>query len=362
LIFTGALLQKTLNNKTCIFIIKRAFVSLLKNVVIRLALCFGCAQLTAQVVSSRCTAADSIVQLYRNDADRLAIRHANQTRSSYKDSVVIHKQYRANYLSALLAVHNATGLPAQDTITRLLNIHTYNPGLNSLILYADSNLVWMSHLRKNILPTGDYELDKIIKRYGLRKIYYSGLLQPSMVVFRADSNSNLDPLARRMRSFVGVKAAESDYLYGDGNDIKDVIHENYTELVYSYGWQACPTGCEQRRYWKFKVYYNCSVEYAGSYGSPLEPSLVLSVHENEELFKDIKIYPNPSKNKFYIEDENAHKRKVKLTVTNKKEEIVYSLDTLQPKQEVDLILLSRGVYYLTLQNNSERKVYKIRKQ
>lgn len=317
---------------------------------------------TGQVVTSFCSANDSIVKLYKSDADKLTIRKTIATRNTYKDSVKISHEIQVEYLNALLAVYNATLLPAQDTITRLLNIHAYNPGLNSLIVFADSNVVWMHDLRNNRYPTRDYSINKMMKAYHLTTVFYSGLLQPSMVVFRTDTNSNLAPLAKKFRTFFGVKAAESDYLYGDGNDINDIIHEDYMELLYSYGWQACSTGCEQRRYWKFRIYSDCSVEYTGSYGSPLEPSLLLSVHENEELFHDIKIYPNPSKNKFYIECNDSKIQEVSLAVTNKKGDLVFSLDKLSRRQEVDLILLSNGIYYLKLQRNKEYKIYKIDKR
>ena len=113
---------------------------------------------TCQTVSSSCQVEGSVYKLYKNDADRMTIRRVNYIGSNYKDSVRINKQISRDYLSALMAVYNATALPAVDTITRLLNIHTYNPGLNSLIVMADSNLIWMTNMRYNIFPTRDYEV------------------------------------------------------------------------------------------------------------------------------------------------------------------------------------------------------------
>ena len=315
-----------------------------------------------QVVSSHCIARDSILKLYKNDADKMAIRRVNAIQSNYKDSVRINKEISQDYLNALVAVYSATALPASDTITRFLNIHCYNPGLNSLVVMADSNLIWMTNLRDNVLPTRDIFIDKIMKAYGLNKVFYSGLLQPSLVVFKTETNSNLAPLAKKLKSALGVESAESDFLYGDGNDITDSITEKYTQLIYSYGWQECPTGCEQRRYWKFRVFSDCSVEYLGSYGCTLESPLILSSHENENAFKDIKIYPNPAKNKLYVECNNQKMKDVILTLTNKRDETVYSLNKLNSKQDIDLILLSNGIYYLKLQSSSEQKVFKIVKR
>jgi len=332
-----------------------------KKKIVYLFLICAPAFIKGQVVSSSCSAHDSVLEKYNKDADRLAIRRVIRINSTYKDSVRINKIISSDYRDALIAVYNATALPATDTITRLLNIHTYNPGLNSLIIMADSNLAWMTNLRYNILPTQDYEIDRMMKVYFLKKVFYSGLLQPSMVVFRSDTNSNLAPLARKLKNSVGVNAAEAEFLYGDGNDITDSINTKYTELVYSYGWQECPTGCEQRRYWKFRVFSDCSVEYMGSYGRPLEACLFLSVHENEIFFDNVKIYPHPTKSKLFVEC-GILKSKTSLTITDKNGKTVQSLTSLKPKQELDLILLSKGIYYLTLKDHSGQKIFKIDKR
>ncbi|PBQ34601.1 hypothetical protein CNR22_23430 [Sphingobacteriaceae bacterium] len=311
----------------------------------------------SQTVISKCNATSTALKLYKNDADRMAIRRVNHIGSSYKDSVTIDKQLSEKYLKALVAVNNATALSAVDTITRLLNIHTYNPGLNSLIVMADSNLVWMTNLRYNILPTRDYTIDKMMQKYGLEKHFYSGLMQPNMVVFRTDTNSNLVPLARKLKSALGVKAAESEFMYGDGNDITDSVNSKYTELTYSYGWQECSTGCEQRRFWKFRVYSDCSVEYMGSYGQSLIPALILSVQENESLFTDIYIYPNPVSSKLYIACNAKRSTNPSLTITNKAKEVVYTSANVVNGQQIDLFLLPNGNYTLKLESNSQKKVF-----
>ncbi len=332
----------------------------MKKIILYLVLVNAPFFIKSQVVSSSCRTNDSILKKYKNDADRLAIRRVNHIQSTYKDSVKINKTLSSDYLYALIAVYNATALAATDTITRLLNIHTYNPGLNSLIVIADSNLAWMTNLRYNILPTRDYEIDRMMRNHSLNKVFYSGLLQPSMVVFKTDTNSNLAPLAKKLKNAVGVNAAEAEYLYGDGNDIRDSIHAKYTELIYSYGWQECPTGCEQRRYWKFRVFSDCSVEYMGSYGRPLEASILVKVYENENLFSDIKIYANPVKSKVYVECRTV-KSKITLILSDKKGKTLRTLTNSAIRQELDLILLSNGVYYLTLKDNSGQKIYKIDK-
>ena len=73
----------------------------------------------SQTVPSSCTAADSIVKLYNDDADRLAMRHTFNFNLPYKDSITINKPLHKTYINALLAVFNAINLPARDTVVQL---------------------------------------------------------------------------------------------------------------------------------------------------------------------------------------------------------------------------------------------------
>ena len=334
----------------------------LRYILLNLLLFFFWVNGIGQVINSSCEAKKEIIHRYINDADRLSIRQVNKDQSSYRDSVRINKSISSDFLNALIAVHNCTQFIAVDTIIRFLTIHTYNPGLNSLIVVADSNLFWMRNLRYNISPAGENLIDKMMVEYALEVVFYSGLLQPSMVVFKTNINSNLAPLAKKVKTLLGVKAAEAEFLYGDGNDITGFIGNKYTELVYSYGWQQCPTGCELRRYWKFRVFSDCSVQYLGSYGSVLEPSLLLSVSKDERSFDEVKIYTNPVKNKIYIDCSLSKFKESALIITDKNGKTVYSLSTLVGRQEIDLILLSRGEYQLTLMDKKKQKIYKIVKQ
>lgn len=309
-----------------------------------------------------CDAPDSISRLYRNDADRLAIRRVNATGSSYRDSVRINKEISTRYLLALAAVRQATHLPAVDTVTRLLDIHTYNPGLNSLVVMADSNLIWMTRLRYDMLPTFDYNIDNMMSRYGMKKVFYSGLLQPNLVVFRTETNSNLVPLAGWLKGEQGIRGAEADHLYGDGNDITDSIAGDHIQLVYSYGWQDCPTGCERRRFWKFRVMNDCSVSYSGSYGAALEPSLVVYEPDQPALFTGWRLYSNPAKSVLYLENKARNPAAPGLRIKNKKGQVVRELAAIRPGEELDLILLAGGLYSLSLYQGDQEKTWRIDKR
>jgi hypothetical protein len=78
------------------------------------------------------------------------------------------------------------------------------------------------------------------------------------------------------------------------------------------------------------------------------------------LNTDIKIYPNPTEDVLNIEFENS--KETNFSILNSFGQIVYLSKNLNSKQEIDLSFLSRGVYYLKIQNNDIYKALKIVKQ
>ncbi len=245
-----------------------------------------------QIVASSCFAPDSIAALYTNDADRLAVRKLYRQNLSYTDSIIIPTSHSDIPKNALIAVYNAYSLPARDSVASILNIHTFpHPTLNSLIVAADSTLQWMQRLKLGIIPTGNSELDSLLLLYQLNLESYQdfgNFLTYHMVVFETESNYNLLPLASLFANIPGVEFAHPNTFAGDGNNIWDSVYTDHVELIYSYGWGDCPSGCTSRRFWKFNVYPDCSVEYLGSYGDPL-----FFLNLPNPVYNEISIYPNP---------------------------------------------------------------------
>jgi hypothetical protein len=307
----------------------------------------------AQTVISSCIAPDSIVKKYKDDADKLAVVRVYSINSTYKDSVQINKPIRDNYLKALIAVFNATALPAIDTVVNILKIHKYfNPILNSLIVTADSNLIWMKNIRYNIYPSGSSSVDYLMNKYYLQKQSYSAWpLLNHMLVLKTDTNCNMDALANKFQAISGVNIAGTNGVMGDGNNITDSIGANYTSLIYSYGWGDCPAGCGSRRYWHFKVYNDCSVEYMGSYGSAIH--VYAGLKESSILNSLIKIYPNPSNGIFNIELDKP----CKLKLYNMLGELVFeNAFTDAGNFQINISNLANGIYQLKAENE-QRSFY-----
>ena len=74
---------------------------------------------------------------------------------------------------------------------------------------------------------------------------------------------------------------------------------------------------------------------------------------------DFKIYPNPIKDKLYLEFEQS---KIKLVITNALGQTVYTSNDSQPKHDIDVSFLSSGVYFVGVENKQGQKVMKIIKE
>ncbi len=259
-------------------------------------ICFG--KISGQVVSSSCTAHDSIIQKYRDDADRLAMKKFYRNNLPYKDSVLIPEDHADTVLRALIAVYNATSLPARDSVISMYDVHTFpDIYLNEIALYADSSLPWMQQLKNGNIPTGDPDIDSLLAKYGLNLVaYYTAWDSIDFAWFRTDSNYNIPAMGNLFLAIPGVFSAEPNGLVGEGNNITDSIYTDHVELIYSYGWGDCWAGCIFHRYWKFNVDTNCNVEYAGSYGDLVTSATTL----NDLAIETVRIFPNPFTKNIFI--------------------------------------------------------------
>ncbi len=254
----------------------------------------------AQTIPSSCTASESVEMLYMDDAQRLTMRKFLDENSIYLDSIHIPQNHTDTILKALIAVYNAVGLPARDTVVDMYNVHTLNiPTLNMLFLEASKTLWWMDSLQNNNIPTGNFYIDSLISAHALNLTGYyefGNLFSYHHASFVSDSNYNLFALAEAFMEEPLVFGAGLNALVFDGGDITSSIFPDHVELTYSIAWGDCLSGCIYSRFWKFKVYFDCSVEYVGSYGS-----LITNLGMEEQVDgANIHVHPNPIQDEFFI--------------------------------------------------------------
>lgn len=245
----------------------------------------------SQIVNSSCDAPDSVRNLYKGDSYRLSLRRIMNDSLVYKDSVIIPYEMVDSTLNSIISIYNATSIPEVDTIINLLHIHTKGyPFMDEVYFCADSNLQWMQRLRQGDTLSGNPELDSLIVRYVLYvSNYVDWTVFPFHVVsLKSDSLYNTFALSDRLNEIIGIFDAEDNGSEFDGNDITCIYNSNYYEIIFSHGWDDCMCGCMSRRLWKFRVYFDCSVEFVESWGNTIPQSTI-----NVSFIDKVIIIPNP---------------------------------------------------------------------
>ena len=204
---------------------------------------------------------------YREDAARLALRDL-----LYRGygGIGIPGEAIQPYYDALVLVHNATSLPARDSVVDTYRIHTFpSPTTRSLMLQLLSTEAWVQRLARRELPTGEPTVDDLLERYALSVGSIYTLSQGDVLATLGPVEPlNIGALAPLFRGITGVRYSEANGTWGDGNDIRGALEGSRVLLDYSVGYGDCPSGCIDRRFYHFAVQADGTVEYLGASGAP----------------------------------------------------------------------------------------------
>jgi hypothetical protein len=250
-----------------------------------------------QIVESSCEAPDSIVEKYQDDAAVLTLRKFYENDLPWVDSIEIPQEHIDTALNALIAVWNAYELPARDTVVDMLEIDAaLDYAVNHIIIKCDTSVHWMNQIIDGNALSGNYTVDSLLNLYNLEYLSNSVVGSNNYVYFTSEICYNMPQLSTQFEGISGVISVFAQA----GNtsaqiheNIEMAIHSDYVLLHYLFGWEDCPSGCLNWRFWQFRVYYDCSVEYVGSYGNVLPPLYNVN---NINLSGKIEIFPNPANN------------------------------------------------------------------
>lgn len=294
-----------------------------------------------------CEAPDSVLTMYRDDADRMAIARTFQSGSTWMDSVDIDPEWAQSAMSALVAVYNSTS-PERDTVVDLLDIHIYPiVPLRSFTVRANASQDWVQQLEAGNVPTGNATLDGLMQQYDVIDFdVWSWPTGASRVIsFNTGTNWNLLALADRFEQIPGVFYASVTGSAGDGSRITDSVYTDHVEITYAYGWGDCPAGCGAFYYWVFSVQPDCSVEFLFSYG--LSP--FFNTRVGEVTHSVLHAWPNPVSDVLHLD----------LSVPEKSLTL-YSIDGRQvdspvfQNEGIDVRGLPPGIYFLRRSDHPEK--------
>lgn len=298
----------------------------------------------SQIVASSCELSGDI-DTYIEDAKRLKLRQYLTDSTAYMDSVLIPIEEYYPVLENLMAVRNAYEIPEVDTINDLL-VHTFPaPYMCNIILEIDTTFTWAKNLHNGNIITGNSIVDNIIAQYELYIEHVSDL--PTGVHVSLFTTMLLNDCALT-NLFVGVEGIIESYpneVCCDGSDIFYTDSTDFVYITYNFGDGDCPSGCIINRYWNFKVYPDCSVQFAGATGSILDYLPVSDI--NTQTFE---IFPNPVYNSFQLNLSSGITYPLTLQIVDMHAKLLFSQQIYSSQQFISVSNLLPGLYFAILSN------------
>jgi hypothetical protein len=302
--------------------------------------------LKSQIINSTCTGSQSVIEKFKEDATKLAVRRLFAIKSPDTAKITLPNLALDSTLSALVAVYNVQNLPQRDTIFDILKISANYPLVNRISISSEDTS-WLNQWAMKKTNTGFVGIDTFLDKYKftLRSYFPPSFLPWGSGAFTTNLFLNTLALADSINKIKGVRFASS----GGGLDSPNITYEVESSgnriLTFDYRWgEVCPSGCEKSRRWKFRIYPDCKVEYLGASGRLLD--LVLSNSENTNINKRIDIYPNPTTNQITISSTYEFQDYAILDITGK----TVIKGTLYSKNEIGVSALADGIYFLHLKN------------
>lgn len=93
------------------------------------------------------------------------------------------------------------------------------------------------------------------------------------------------------------------------------------------------------------------------------PDITTSINNLSNASEAVKIYPNPTSNNFIIELQNGHNYySLQLTDVTGKVWQQFSINAVVTQKQIDIAMLSTGIYILKLWGDNTNKNFRIIKQ
>jgi hypothetical protein len=175
-----------------------------------------------------------------------------------------------------------------------------------------------------------------------------------------DSNSPLIPLKKSYK--INLKNNKEIYVVGIDNQNNGSIAKT-TDLGKT--WSVYSTGIQTTLY--NIAFLNDSIAFlSGSNGVLLrwnyKQTIFTGLKENEIEQLDIKIFPNPSKNKLSFTGGNFPHSKFNLTICNSFGQVLLSKTDFIYQDDIDISFLQNGIYFLKIQNDTGQNICKFLKE
>jgi len=208
---------------------------------------------------------DSIFQILLDDAKLLCLNLYMNEESRELNDIEINKSHIGPVISALQMVYSDTLLQATRNI-RKYQIHALcQTQLHKGMLIADSSNTQINSWFHDGF-SGHSLLDDLIYQYEIKL----DSIGNNRYTYRTESGINYIALASELKKIPFILDAKPSSCIGDGSQIEIITYNSdFIHLIYSYGWEDCPSGCIHRHYWELGVYGSGFIETITESGKDL---------------------------------------------------------------------------------------------
>ncbi|WP_020569364.1 T9SS type A sorting domain-containing protein [Neolewinella persica] len=227
--------------------------------VLSLFLLFTSSLLVAQ---SDCSILDFLYDELDGQATQIMLNEMVSGGTATDRPIEFDSTRRAEYISALFAVHQLESSPERDTVIDQLRVQPFPlVSTKKINIYADPSLPWMINLRAGN-PSGNAALDSMLALYEVEVTRYNDflILNSHRLELTSTSHLNTPALAEAFKIAISEhNFVEPVSAFGDGNNIEMIpVLPDGLRVRYSVGSGDCPSGCIFRRNYDFDVEPDCT--------------------------------------------------------------------------------------------------------
>jgi hypothetical protein len=327
-----------------------------------------CFLVTSQIfsqVQSSCEVPNVLKEYYDLDVKHLALTRLYETNSPDTNLIEIPQIHQDTIWEGLAAIFNLPNIYDRDSVFDKFCIHIpdvwYNKINKRILVSIDPSYEWTIPWQNLQTTTGITDLDNFLAKYGFTVYdYFAYNTTFNWVYLSTNQNLNVLPICDSIAKFTGVKSVGGVSDAGDGNFIEYKLIDNSRFYDFSINWGDCPSGCINYHLWKYKVDFNCNVEFLGefdhiyspeSYPTPVNCNITTNISDLQNSDYSIEIFPNPISN-------------ITTFKTNKMEVIEYkifdclgniiSTDNFIEQTNLNLENLNSGIYFIQLKNQKNK--------
>lgn len=315
----------------------------------------------SQIAPTSCDAPDSIKLRYEFDAKVLAVQSMQGT--SLEDSAIIPQALIEGKMKLLLAVYNAIGLAARDTVVDCLNIHldSLEHSLRHVWVSADTGLVWFKNLAAGFIPSGNSMADSLLQLFGMSVLQTGTWSNYREIWLVTDQEYNTAAIAKKFLTLDGVIDAHNNYAFCWGCD--QIIQEfpvidTFVILKFLHCWGD---NCGYKRMWEFHLPIGCEVvHFAGSYWDLLDAGVCdnLNAVSSPGFFKNFEVFPSPADDFCFVKINPVSNFQGQLSLVNLSgQQLRVQEIRLMSGQENQLTFetgsLPQGLYFLVLKTDNQ---------